>query len=74
MSKARKVVHWSLIALVAAYLLTGFGITQHSTVEALTLGLLTTNLAFVIHEYLWIPFLIVLVIHVALTLNSHRRK
>jgi hypothetical protein len=70
---AKKVVHWSLAVLIAAYLLTGFGITQHDIVEAITFGLLTTSLAFTIHSYLWIPLLIVLALHIALVVKPRKK-
>lgn len=60
----RRIVHWALTALILLYLITGFGITEFRTVEALTFGLLTKNLAFKIHNTIWIPFAILLVLHI----------
>jgi len=48
------------------FLITGFGITEFRTVETLTFGLLTKNLAFKIHNSLWIPFIIMLILHLCL--------
>ena len=61
---AKGIVHWSLLALVVLYFVTGFGITEFRTVETLTFGLLTKTLSFKLHNNLWIPFLILLILHI----------
>jgi len=61
---AKAIVHWSLLALVVLYFVTGLGITEYRTVEGLTFGLLTKTLSFKVHNNLWIPFLILLALHV----------
>jgi hypothetical protein len=66
----RKIVHWSLVVLTAAYLVTGFGITHYQLVEKLTLGLLTKNLAFQLHLALTWPFIALLALHVYFTLGK----
>lgn len=60
----RKTIRWLLLIAVILYVVTGFGITEFRTVETLTFGLLTKNLAFRIHEALWIPFVVLLAAHV----------
>jgi hypothetical protein len=57
-------VHWSLFVVTLLYLVTGLGITQYQLVESLTLGLLTKNVAFRLHDSLLIPFILLLVLHV----------
>ena len=49
-------------------MISGFGITEFIIVESITFGLLTKKLAFEIHEYLWIPFTVLLALHVFLPL------
>ena len=61
---AIQIVHWLLIILIAGYLITGFGITEYKVVESLTFGLLTRNLAFRIHGNLWIPLVLLLLLHI----------
>ena len=61
---ARQTVLWLLIAVIAVYLITGFGMTEYRIVEPLTFGLLTKLLAFKIHTILWMPFLILLILHI----------
>jgi len=61
---ARQVVRWLLLAVIVLYLLTGFGITEYRVVEHVTLGLLTKNLAFNIHNNLLIPFIVLLGLHI----------
>lgn len=70
----RRVIHWLLIFTVALFLITGFGITEFRVVESLTLGLLTKSLAFKIHTSLWIPFIILLGLHVFLSLRKRKDK
>ena len=61
------IVHWLLVIVTVFYLLTGFGITEFRIVETITFGLLTKSLAFKIHDILWIPFIILLILHICLT-------
>ena len=68
-----KVVHWSLFALTVLVVVTGLGITEYQTVEALTFGLLGKALAFKLHLWVWIPFLVLLALHVSLTSKTVRR-
>jgi cytochrome b subunit of formate dehydrogenase len=62
----KKIISWLLVIVIVLYLVSGFGITEFRMVETLTFGLLTKNLAFKIHNNLWIPFLILLVLHICL--------
>jgi thiosulfate reductase cytochrome b subunit len=61
---AKQVVHWSLLAVLVLYVLTGFGITAYHTVEFLTFGLLSKALAFKIHNDLIIPFIVLIGLHI----------
>ena len=63
----KRIIRWLLLAIVIAYGLSGFGITEFRIVESLTFGLLTKNLAFKIHDILWIPFLVLLTLHIYLS-------
>ena len=68
----KKIIHLLLLVLVIVYIVTGFGITEFRTVETLTFGLLTKPLSFKIHNNLWIPFIILLCLHVFLALKSKK--
>ena len=70
-----RTVHWLLLAVVLLYIITGFGISQFRVIESITFGLLTKNLAFRIHDNLWIPFLVLLIMHILISyiLNSKKR-
>jgi len=57
-------IHWLLTVLVIIYLIIGFGITEYRILEPLTFGLLTKNLAHIIHINLEIPFIVLLVSHI----------
>lgn len=61
---ARRITHSLLMFVVIIYLLTGFGITGYRIIEPLTFGLLTRNLAHMIHMNLEIPFIVLLVLHI----------
>jgi cytochrome b subunit of formate dehydrogenase len=61
---ARRVVHWLLVAVIVLYLITGFGITEFRVVQHATLGLLSKNVAFYIHNALLIPFIVLLILHI----------
>ena len=62
--QVKRVTNWLLLVVVVLYIITGFGMTQFRIVEPLTFGLLHRLLAFQIHTYLWIPFLVLLVLHI----------
>ena len=70
----KRIIHWLLAVLLVIYLVTGFGITEFRTIESITLGLLTKNLAFKVHENLWIPFIILLGLHLFFFLVEKRNK
>jgi len=59
----RKWVHYILGILVILVLISGLGIIYYQIIGFLTLGFLSKDLAFKIHTLIFIPFLIVLVLH-----------
>jgi hypothetical protein len=61
-----RIIQWSLLLVTAVYVITGLGITEFRIIEPATFGLLTKNLSFIIHDNLLIPFIILLVLHVAI--------
>ena len=65
-NRLKKTVIWLLAIVIVLYGVSGFGITEFRTVETLTVGLLTKNLAFKIHNNLVIPFIILLLLHLFL--------
>jgi thiosulfate reductase cytochrome b subunit len=71
--KIRKLVHWSLLVAIILYLVTGLGITEYSTVEFLTFGLLSKNISFTIHDVLLLPFIVLLVLHIAFTIKLGKK-
>jgi len=60
-------VHWLLLVFALLTLVSGLGITEFRIVEALTFGVFGKAVAFKLHLWVWIPFLILLVAHVLLT-------
>ena len=67
-----------LLILTIIYLISGLGITQYQIIEPLTFGVLTRNLAFKIHDFLLVPFVVLLFVHVlfgpAIRVYSHFKK
>jgi cytochrome b561 len=63
---AKKTIHWLFLVVTILFLITGFGITEFRIVETITLGWLPKSLALRIHNDLWIPFVVLLVLHIFL--------
>jgi cytochrome b subunit of formate dehydrogenase len=68
----RRAVHWSLAIVSLLVVLSGLGITQYRIVQAATFGILGKARAFDLHTVLWIPFLLLLGLHVALMYDARR--
>jgi len=64
----KRIIQSLLLIVTIVYMVSGFGITEFRIVESITFGLFTKKLAFEIHEYLWIPFVVLLALHVFLPL------
>lgn len=63
----RRSVHLALILLTVLVIISGLGIAYYRPIEALTLGLLDKTLSFQIHTYLFVPFVVVLILHSAMS-------
>jgi len=70
----RRAMGWLLLVLSLLLVITGLGITEFRTVEAASFGLLTRSLSFQLHSLLWIPFLLVLALHLALSCRAGKRR
>lgn len=60
----RTAIQVMLLLTLIAYGITGYGITEFRTVEALSLGLITKPVSFQIHNNLIFPFIILLLLHI----------
>ncbi len=69
----RKAVGWLLLAFALLLVVTGLGITDWQIVEAVTFGLLSKALSFQLHNLLWIPFLVILAVHMLLSCRAGKR-
>jgi cytochrome b561 len=65
-SLIKRTTHWLLLVVTVLFLITGFGISEFRVVETITLGWLTKSWALKLHDNLWIPFVVLLVLHVCL--------
>ena len=70
----QRTIKWLVLAVTALFIITGFGITEFRVVETITLGWLSKSLAFRLHDDLWLPFLVLLVLHVFLPLVWRKKK
>ena len=60
-----------LLAIVSILLIfTGYGITNYQLIESLTGGVLTKLTSYQIHVTLLIPFIILLIAHISLTIGK----
>lgn len=59
----RRALALALLAISALLLFSGFGITHHTLVGPLTLGLLDKPTAQILHTLLWGPFAVLLLLH-----------
>jgi len=73
-SIVRTVVHWLVTILIVRYIFTGIGITYYNVIETVTFGWLSKLGAYQLHTFLLYPFIIVLVLHIALSLIQNRQK
>lgn len=67
-------MHWSLLLVAVVMVVSGLGITESRLIEAGTFGLLHKANAFKLHLALWIPFVLLLFIHVLLTTWPRARR
>lgn len=70
----KRFVHLLLLVLTVVYIATGLGITQYQIMESVTFGLLSKNLSFRIHDNLLIPFVILLILHVIVSVVDKKTK
>jgi cytochrome b561 len=64
-----RAVHWTFTVATIVFIVSGYGITEYRTVEAITLGLLSKSLAFQIHMSLGPLFIALLVSHIYIILR-----
>ncbi len=71
-----RIIQWALLGVTILYIITGLGITEFRIIEPATFGLLSKNLSFAIHDNLLIPFIVLLVLHIAVkpVKQIHRKR
>ena len=69
----KRTIHWLLLLVTILFLITGFGISEFRVVETMTLGWLTKSWALKLHDSLWIPFVVLLVLHLCLPFIFRRK-
>jgi thiosulfate reductase cytochrome b subunit len=68
----KQVIQYLLLLVMVLYLISGFGITEFRIVESLSFGVFSKNVAFVLHNNLLIPMLILLILHIVLGYLSRK--
>lgn len=69
----KRAIAWTLLGVTLLFFLTGWGISQFQLVTPLTLGVLGKAPSFQVHEWLWIPFGVLLSVHVYLGMLHKKR-
>jgi len=64
-----KSVHYLLLVFTVIFIITGFGITEYKIIESITFSLLTKPVSHLIHSNLIIPFVILLILHILLSIK-----
>ena len=62
--KIKKILRWALAVITVLVIISGLGITYYNTIGYLTFGLLDKTMAFWIHFYLLVPFVILFILHI----------
>lgn len=62
--KVKRILRWTLAVVTIIVIISGLGINYYTAVEYLTFGLLSKNLAFQLHFWIFIPFLILFLLHI----------
>lgn len=62
--RVNKILRGTLAAITALVIVSGLGINYYTTIEYLTFGILSKNLAFQLHFWIFIPFLILFILHI----------
>ena len=72
----RRIVQWLLLATALVLLVTGLGITEYGIVEKISFGLLTKSLSLKVHTAppVWILFVLLLAIHIALPFIRRKKN
>ncbi|MBI4813533.1 MAG: hypothetical protein HY802_04230 [Methanobacterium sp.] len=61
---SKKTVQITLIIMIFIVIISGLGITYYRSIELITGGLLDKTLSFQLHTLLFLPFLLILLIHI----------
>lgn len=65
----RKSVHYLLLVFTVVFIVTGFGITEYKIIESITFSALTKPVSHLIHSNIVIPFVILLIFHILLSIK-----
>lgn len=66
--------HVLLTIVSILFILTGYGISNYQTIEALTGGTLSKLTSFQIHSNLMFPFIVLLITHICFTIGKKIQK
>jgi cytochrome b subunit of formate dehydrogenase len=69
-----RTIHWLMVIVLLIYLITGLDIAYYQVMQAVTFGLLSKATATKIHEALLLPFVILLLFHIAAVIAGAGRR
>jgi hypothetical protein len=69
LSRFDNVAAWLSAAVLFLYVMSGYGLTRPEPTVRLTAGIMTPDLAYAIHNHLYIPLLVVFVFHTVMGLR-----
>ena len=62
-SQIKKILRWTLAIVTVLVIISGLGINYYNSITFITFGLLSKNVAFTLHFWLFIPFFILFILH-----------
>ncbi|MBU0527581.1 hypothetical protein KKE92_03815 [Candidatus Micrarchaeota archaeon] len=72
-TKIKTIVQWLLAAVTLLMIISGYGITKFQIIDSITFGLISKSTAFVMHEALTIPFILLVILHLVLALKKGKK-
>jgi len=69
LARLDNVAAWLSVAVLFLYIVSGYGLTRPESTVRLTAGIMSPELAYTIHNHLYIPLLVVFVFHTIMGLR-----
>jgi cytochrome b subunit of formate dehydrogenase len=63
---ARRMVAWTLALVTILFMVSGFGITSPDIITPASFGVFGKSFSYILHTYLWGPFIVLFLLHIYL--------